>query len=79
MPNDPELRRKDPKMAELLDKPCQLTQGLRKPQKEELIGPSGLPGILEEGEFSEAWDVIGALQQMTSTKPPSFMNEASKI
>ena len=41
-------------MAELLDKPCQLTRGLWKPRKEELMSPSGLPGILEEGEFSEA-------------------------
>ena len=54
MSSGPELRKKDPKMAELLDKPCQLTRGLRKPRKEELMGPSGLPGIPEEGEFSKA-------------------------
>ena len=46
--------------------------------KEELTGPGGLPRIPKEGEFSKAWDVIGALQQMTSTKTPSFTKEVAK-
>ena len=40
--------------------------------------PFGLPGIPEEGEFSEAWDVIGALQWTSSTEPPSFAKEGTK-
>ena len=78
MTNGPELRKKDPNMVDILDKPCVFTRGLRKPRKEELIGSSSLPGSPEEGEFSEAWDVIGALQQITSAEPPSVVKEATK-
>ena len=62
IPNGAELRKKDPKLAETLQKPCTFTRGLRKPRKEELSDPFGLPGILEDGEFNEAWDVIMVLQ-----------------
>ena len=78
MTNGPELRKKDPNTADILDKPCVFTRGLRKPQKEELIRLNSFPGIPEEGEFSEAWDVIGALQQITSAEPPSFVKEGTK-
>ena len=78
MTNGPGLRKKDPNMVDILDKPCVFTRGLRKPQKEELIRLNNFPGITEEGEFSEAWDVIGALQHITSAEPPSFVKEATK-
>ena len=61
MANGAGLRKRNPKMAEILEKLYPFTRGLRTPQKEELIGPFSLPGIPKEGEFSEAWDVIGTL------------------
>ena len=61
MPHSAELNRKFPQIVELLKKPSTLTQGHRKPRKEELIGPFSLPRISKEGEFSEAVDLIGDL------------------
>ena len=43
-----------------------------------MTGPCGLLGILEEGEFSEAWDVIGTLQRTISAEPLSFAKEVIK-
>ena len=48
MPHSAELNRKFPQIVELLKKPSTLTQGHRKPRKEELIGPFSLPRISEE-------------------------------
>ena len=70
-----ELKKRELKTAELIEKPCLLTRGLRKPRPEELCGPFSLPGIPEEGEFSEAWDIIGDLQQPSSAEAPSFAKE----
>lgn len=44
-----------------LGKSTTLTRELRVPWKEELTGPFDLPGVLDEGEFSEAMDLIGDL------------------
>ena len=49
MPKGPKLSKKYAKVAEQFGKTFSLTRGLRKPQKEELIGPFSLPDILEEG------------------------------
>ena len=74
-----DLRRRDPKAAELIEKPCLVTRGLRKPRAEELSGPFSLPGIPEEGEFSEAWDIIGDLRRPSSAEAPSFAKEAEVV
>ena len=79
MPNGAELCKRNPKMNEILEKPCSFTRGLRIPRKEELTGLFSLPGIPEEREFCEAWDVIGTLQHATSVEPPSFTKEAAKV
>ena len=63
-------------MADLIEKPCELVRGVRKPRKEEFSGPFGLLGIPEEGEFTEAWDIIGDLQWPSSVEAPSFAKEA---
>lgn len=71
-----ELRKKDPRLAELIEQPCTVTRGLRKPRKEEITGAFSLPGIPEEGEFTEAWDVIGDMQRPSSAEAPSFAKKA---
>ena len=60
----------------MIEKPCLVTRGLRKPRAEELCGPFSLPGIPEEGEFAEAWDIIGDLHRPSSAEAPSFAKEA---
>ena len=79
MSNDAELRKKDSKMVEVLDKPCAFTWGLRTPRREKLIGPFSLPRVPDEGKFSEAWNVIRNLQRTTSVEPPSFAKETTKF
>ena len=74
-----DLRKRDPKAAELIEKPCLVTRGLRKPRAEELSGPFSLPGIPEEGEFVEAWDIIGDLRRPSSAEAPSFAKEAEVV
>ena len=63
-------------MADLIEKPCTVVRGLRKPRKEELSGPFSLPVIPEEGEFVEAWDIIGDLQRPAAAEAASFAKEA---
>ena len=60
----------------MIEKPCLVVRGLRKPRPEELCGPFSLPGIPEEGEFTEAWDIIGDLEQPLFAEAPSFAKEA---
>ena len=45
MPNGVELKKRPPKIADILGKPNSLTHGLKTPWKEELTSPFGLPGI----------------------------------
>ena len=78
IPNGAELQKKHPKMAETFNKSTTLTLGLRIPRKEELMSSFSLLGIPDEGEFSEAWDVIGTLQCPSSIKPPSFAKDIAK-
>ena len=78
MPNGAELRKKDPKMVEFLDKRCQFTRGLRKRRMEELTGPFGLPRIPAEGELNKGWDVIEALQRTSSAEHSSFAKDSTK-
>ena len=66
-------------MAEILEKPCAFTRGLGTPWKEELTGTLDLLGILEEGEFYKAWDIIGTLQWATFVEPSSFDKEVVKV
>ena len=47
--------------------------------REELTGPYNLPKIPEEGEFREAWDVIGALQRTISVENLSLAKDAAKV
>ena len=66
-------------MAEVLDKPFMFTRGLKTARREELIGPFSLPGVPDEGEFREAWNVIRNLQWTTSAEPLSLAKEAAKV
>ena len=78
MSNGAKLMKRYLKLVELLSKPSSLDRGLRKPQKEELIGPFSLLGIPDEGKFSEVVVVIGDLQKTTSADPPSFEKSSAK-
>ena len=66
MLNGVEFNKRFLKIVEVLRKPTSLTRGLRTPWKEEITSLFSLPGIPEEGEFSEAVDIIRDLQKTTS-------------
>ena len=78
-PNSSELHKRNPKMDGILEKMCAFTRGLRTPRKEELTGPFSLPGIPDEGEFSEARNLIRNLQRMIAAESLSLAKETTKV
>lgn len=72
-----EVLKRYPGLVDLKRLPT-LTRGLRTPRSSELTDPFSLPGIFDEGEFSEAANLIGDFQKPSDAEPLTFLKEAEK-